>query len=104
MDTQIKKGLLEACVLTALRKEDSYGYQIIRDVSPCIAISESTLYPILKRLEGSGCLTTYSVEHQGGCASITGSHSKERIRLRRFCKNGKKSCGCTILLRRGRYE
>ncbi len=65
MDTQIKKGLLEACVLTALRKEDSYGYQIIRDVSPCIAISESTLYPILKRLEGSGCLTTYSVEHQG---------------------------------------
>ena len=65
MDTQIKKGLLEACVLTALRKEDSYGYQIIRDVSPCIAISESTLYPILKRLEGCGCLTTYSVEHQG---------------------------------------
>lgn len=65
MDTQIKKGLLEACVLTVLRKEDSYGYQIIRDVSPCIAISESTLYPILKRLEGSGCLTTYSVEHQG---------------------------------------
>ena len=65
MDTQIKKGLLEVCVLTVLREKDSYGYQIIRDVSPCIAISESTLYPILKRLEGSGCLTTYSVEHQG---------------------------------------
>lgn len=65
MDTQIKKGLLAVCVLTVLREKDSYGYQIIRDVSPCIAISESTLYPILKRLEGSGCLTTYSVEHQG---------------------------------------
>ena len=65
MDTQIKKGLLEVCVLTVLREKDSYGYQIIRDVSPCIAISESTLYPILKRLEGSGCLTTYSVEYQG---------------------------------------
>ena len=65
MDTQIKKGLLEVCVLTVLREKDSYGYQIIRDVSSCIAISESTLYPILKRLEGSGCLTTYSVEHQG---------------------------------------
>lgn len=65
MDVQIKKGLLEACVLTVLKKKDSYGYQIIRDISSCIAISESTLYPILKRLEGGGYLTTYSLEHQG---------------------------------------
>lgn len=65
MDVQIKKGLLEACVLTVLKKKDSYGYQIIRDITSCIAISESTLYPILKRLEGGGYLTTYSLEHQG---------------------------------------
>lgn len=65
MDVQIKKGLLEACVLTVLKNKDSYGYQIIRDISSCIAISESTLYPILKRLEGGGYLTTYSLEHQG---------------------------------------
>lgn len=65
MDVQIKKGLLEACVLTVLKKKDSYGYQIIRDISSCIAISESTLYPILKRLESGGYLTTYSLEHQG---------------------------------------
>ena len=65
MDVQIKKGLLEACVLSVLKKKDSYGYQIIRDITSCIAISESTLYPILKRLEGGGYLTTYSLEHQG---------------------------------------
>ncbi|ERI99391.1 transcriptional regulator, PadR family [Bittarella massiliensis (ex Durand et al. 2017)] len=61
----MKKGLLEACVLTALKKEDSYGYKIIGDLSEYIEISESTLYPILKRLEGNGCLTTYSQAHNG---------------------------------------
>ena len=48
MDIQIKKGLLEVCVLAVINKKDSYGYQIIKDVSICIEISESTLYPILK--------------------------------------------------------
>lgn len=65
MDVQLKRGILEICVLAALRKEDSYGYKIIRDLSTCVEISESTLYPILKRLEGSGCLTVYSAEHNG---------------------------------------
>ena len=65
MDTQLKKGLLEMCVLAVLKRGDSYGYQIIKDISVCITISESTLYPILKRLENNGCLTTYSVEHNG---------------------------------------
>ena len=65
MDTQLKKGLLEMCVLAVLKRGDYYGYQIIKDISVCITISESTLYPILKRLENNGCLTTYSVEHNG---------------------------------------
>ncbi|MEG1687233.1 MAG: PadR family transcriptional regulator, partial [Angelakisella sp.] len=52
MDAQLKRGLLEACVLKVLTAGDSYGYQIIKDISPCIELSESTLYPILKRLEG----------------------------------------------------
>ena len=65
MDVQLKKGLLEICVLVVLEREDSYGYKLVRDVSACIAISESTLYPILKRLEANRCLTTYSVEHNG---------------------------------------
>ena len=63
MDIQLKRGILEVCVLSALLSADSYGYQIIKDVSPYLTISESTLYPILRRLESAGCLTTYSMEH-----------------------------------------
>ncbi len=63
MDIQLKKGLLEFCVLAVLKKSDSYGYQIIKDISSCIEMSESTLYPILKRLESGSYLKTYSVEH-----------------------------------------
>lgn len=65
MDAQLKKGLLEVCVLTCLKREESYGYKIISDISPYIEISESTLYPILKRLESTGCLTTRSKEYNG---------------------------------------
>ena len=59
MDIQLKRGLIEICVLKVLTKGDSYGYQLIKDISPLIEISESTLYPILKRLESSGMLTVY---------------------------------------------
>lgn len=65
MEIQLKKGLLEYCVLASLVKKDSYGYQIIKDISQCIQISESTLYPILKRLEAQEFVETYSVEHNG---------------------------------------
>lgn len=65
IDPQLKRGLLDACVLAILRRGDSYGYQIIKDLSPCLTISESTLYPILRRLESSGALSVYSVEHNG---------------------------------------
>lgn len=65
MDIQLKRGLLEVCVLADLRRGDSYGYRLIKDIGGCIEISESTLYPILKRLEAAGMLTVYSVEHNG---------------------------------------
>ncbi len=65
MDAQLKRGVLEICVLAAMREEDAYGYKIIKDLSPFMEISESTLYPILKRLEQSGCVAEYSVEHNG---------------------------------------
>lgn len=65
IDPQLKRGLLDVCVLSLLRRGDSYGYQIIKDLSASIEISESTLYPILRRLESAGCLTVYSVEHSG---------------------------------------
>ncbi len=65
MDAQLKKGLLELCVLVSLKKEESYGYKIITDISPYVDISESTLYPILKRLEATGALTTRTKEYNG---------------------------------------
>lgn len=65
MDAQLKRGVLEICVLAAMREEDAYGYKIIKDLSPFMEVSESTLYPILKRLEQSACVTEYSVEHNG---------------------------------------
>ncbi len=65
MDAQLKRGILEVCVLSAMRSEDAYGYKIIKDLSPFMEISESTLYPILKRLEQQSCVTAYSVEHNG---------------------------------------
>ena len=65
MDVQMKRGLLDVCVLAAIQSEDSYGYQIIKDIKPYVEISESTLYPILRRLEASELLTVRSVEHNG---------------------------------------
>ena len=65
MDIQLKRGMLEVCVLAAIRQEDSYGYRIIRDLKPYAELSESTLYPILRRLEAGECLKSYSVEHNG---------------------------------------
>ncbi|MCL2695204.1 MAG: PadR family transcriptional regulator [Clostridiales bacterium] len=63
MDVQLKRGVLDCCVLAVLNRGDSYGYQIVKDLSAVIGISESTLYPILKRLETGGFLTVYAVEH-----------------------------------------
>ena len=65
MDVQMKRGLLDVCVLAAIQSEDSYGYQIIKDIRPYVDISESTLYPILRRLEEGRLLTVRSVEHNG---------------------------------------
>lgn len=65
LDVQLKRGLLEVCVLAAIVTEDSYGYQIVRDMKPYVEISESTLYPILRRLESASCLTVRSAEHNG---------------------------------------
>ena len=65
MDIQLKRGLLDVCVLAAIQNEDSYGYQIIKDMKPFVEISESTLYPILRRLESAQLLTVRTAEHNG---------------------------------------
>lgn len=65
MDAQMKRGLIEACILKLLLRGDSYGYQLVREAEEVLSISESTLYPVLRRLETAGALTVYSMEHNG---------------------------------------
>ena len=65
MDVQLKRGMLDICVLASLLQGDSYGYMIIKDLSPYVEISESTLYPILRRLEEMRAVETYSMAHNG---------------------------------------
>ena len=65
MDAQMKRGFVEACVLVAVRDQESYGYQIIRDVPAVLGLTESTLYPVLKRLEAAGHVSSRSAEHNG---------------------------------------
>jgi len=79
MDIQLKRGFLDVCVLAAIKNKDSYGYEIIKNLSPYVEISESTLYPILRRLESSEFLTVKPVEHNGRLRKyyhITGSGLK----------------------------
>ena len=65
MDIQMKRGLLDVCVLAAIKNEESYGYKIIKDMNPYMELSESTLYTILKRLESASMLTVRTSEHGG---------------------------------------
>ncbi len=84
MDIQLKRGLLDVCVLTAIKNEDSYGYKIIKDIKPFIEMSESTLYTILKRLEESKMLTVRTVEHDGRLRKYYGITKKGKERLEEF--------------------
>ena len=64
MDAQLKRGVLDVCVLTAIKNEDSCGYKIIKDLKPILELSESTLYTILKRLEDAKMLEVRVVLHE----------------------------------------
>ena len=84
MDVQLKKGLLDVCVLALLARGDSYGYELITELSGVVEVSESTLYPILKRLEVGGLLTTYTREHGGRLRRYYRITSAGRARLAQF--------------------
>lgn len=84
MDTQLKRGLLEICVLSSMQKEDMYGYNLIRTISPYIEISESTLYPILKRLEVAEYISSYSVEHNSRLRKYYKINATGRERIKEF--------------------
>ena len=84
MDVQLKRGLLDVCVLAAIKNEDSYGYQIVKDMSPYVEISESTLYPILRRLENGAMLTVRTAEHNGRLRKYYHITDAGRERLKAF--------------------
>jgi len=84
MDIQMKRGLLDVCVLAAIRDGDSYGYKIIKDLKPCLTLSESTLYTILKRLETAELLTVRTAEHGGRLRKYYSITDGGRNRLREF--------------------
>lgn len=82
MDSQLKRGVLETCILSAMLNGETYGYELIKNISPVVEISESTLYPILRRLEAGGYVSVRSAEHNGRLRkyySITGL-SREKIK------------------------
>ena len=87
MDPQLKKGLLDVCVLSVLRRGESYGYKIITDIAPCIEISESTLYPILKRLESAKCVTARSGEFNGRLRKYYTITERGLERIREFLED-----------------
>ena len=66
MNVQLKKGILELCVLSVLSKKDCYGYELIASISKHIKISDGTIYPILRRLTQEGYFTTYLQESTEG--------------------------------------
>ena len=87
MEAQLKRGSLEVCVLASLLKEDSYGYKIIQSLENVIEISESTLYPILRRLEANDCLKSYSVEHNGRLRKFYSITEKGKDRIREYLQD-----------------
>ena len=84
MENQMKRGLLDVCVLAAIKYEDSYGYQIVKDMSAYVEISESTLYPILRRLENQQMLTVRTAEHNGRLRKYYHITDAGRARLSAF--------------------
>jgi len=86
MKTQMKKGILEIFVLGALKHGDSYGYKIVQDLSRVIDISESTLYPILRRLEMANAISTYHIEYGGRLRKYYKIEEKGMLQVFEFTK------------------
>ena len=87
MDIQLKRGYLEICILASMLSGETYGYKLIRDVSKYIELSESTLYPILKRLETAGCVSCRSAEYNGRLRKYYSITDIGRERIAEFMKD-----------------
>ena len=84
MDAQLRRGVLDVCVLAAIKNEDSYGYKIIKDLKPILELSESTLYTILKRLEENNMLIVRTAEHEGRLRKYYHITPNGRARIEEF--------------------
>ena len=89
MDVQLKRGLLDVCVLAAIQNGESYGYQIIKDMKPYLDLSESTLYTILKRLETAKMLIVRTAEHSGRLRKYYQITDEGRKRIAEFKEDWK---------------
>ena len=84
MDPQMKRGFVEACVLASVCGGESYGYEIIRNMPGALGLTESTLYPVLKRLEKAGQVSVRSAEHNGRLRKYYLATGAGREALERF--------------------
>ena len=84
MDIQLKRGLLDVCVLASIKDGESYGYKIIKDMKPYMELSESTLYTILKRLESAQMLTVRTAEHGGRLRKYYRITKRGLVRIEEF--------------------
>ena len=104
MDGQLKRGILDVCVLAAIKNEDSYGYKIIKDLKPYIELSESTLYTVLKRLESANMITVHAIEHGGRLRKYYHITSPGRARIEEFKKEWKEILSIYKLVSKGDGE
>ncbi len=105
MDIQMKRGLLDVCVLSAIKNEDSYGYQIIKDIKPYVEISESTLYPILRRLEAAKMLNVRTAEHNGRLRKYYRITRLGLARIEEFKKEWNEIIGIyQFIMKEGKHE
>ena len=89
MAFQITASLLDACVLSMLSRNDTYGYEITQNLRESLQVSESTLYPVLRRLQSSEFLRTYDLPHQGRNRRYYAITESGRIQLGEFQKDWK---------------
>ena len=100
LDPQLKRGMIDACVLSVLCRGESHGYKIIKELSPCIEVSESTLYPILRRLETGGMLNVHSVEYNGRLRKMYSITLRGKVHLQEFLDSRDEVIGIYDFVRR----
>lgn len=66
MSTQLRKGVLNICVLALINEKDMYGYEVVESISKIMEVKESTIYPILRRLTTEENFDTYMKKSQEG--------------------------------------